>query len=224
MIGIIAAMDVEVNALRELMQDTEIKNVRNVEVTTGLLSGKEVVLCQSGVGKVFAAISTTVILDEFDIEYIINIGSAGSLDSNVRVGSVVIPEMIAHHDIDVPGWDKGFVETNKRLYHADEKLINRAKTLADDKTYFGPMVSGESFIYLPSQTTKIIADYPGVVCCEMEGAAIAQTCDFMHVPFIIIRSISDVTIEEGNEVSYDEFVVVAAKNSAKYCEKFVKGN
>ena len=224
MIGIIAAMDVEVNALRELMNNVEIKNLRNVEFTTGLLSDKEVVLCQSGVGKVFAAISTTVMLDEFDIEYVINIGSAGSLDAKVRVGSVVIPKLIGHHDIDVPGWDKGFVETNKRLYHADAKLIERAKKLADDKTYFGPMVSGESFIYLPSQTTKIINEFPGVVCCEMEGAAIAQVCDFMKVPCIVIRSISDVTIEEGNEVSFEEFVKVAAKNSAKYCERFVKEN
>ena len=223
MVGIIAAMDVEIQALKKRMTCVYEKVIKNIEFTTGKLSGVDVVLCKSGIGKVYAAISTTILIDEFKPDYLINIGSAGSLKSNIRVGSVVIPRVIAHHDCDVPGWPKGF-DQDKRAYKADESLLNVAYKLKDDNTYFDPMVSGDSFIYLKSQTTKILEDYNEAGCCEMEGASVAQTANFFNVPFIVIRSISDVTIEDGNEVSFEEFVVVAAENSAAYCEKFVMEN
>lgn len=220
MVGIIAAMDVEIQALKKRMTCVEEKNIKNIEFTVGKLSGVDIVLCKSGIGKVYAAISTTILIDEFKPDYLINIGSAGSLKSNIRVGSVVIPHVIAHHDCDVPGWPKGFNQ-DKRAYKADEALLQIAETLKDERTYFDPMVSGDSFIYLKSQTTKILEEYPEAGCSEMEGASVAQTASFFNVPFIVIRSISDVTIEEGNEISFEEFVVVAAENSAEYCQRFV---
>lgn len=220
MIAIIAAMNEEVEALTALMTNLNNKDIKGINFYTGNLNNKEVVVCQSGVGKVNAAISTTILIDSFEIEYIINIGSAGSLRNDIRCGSVVIPEVVAHHDCNVPGWPKGF-EGGKRTYYPDNNLISKAKKIADDKTYFVPLVSGDSFIYLPSQTEKILNDYKDAGCCEMEGASIAQTADFFKVPFIIIRSISDVTIEDGNEMAFEDFLPIAAKNSAVYCEKFV---
>ena len=221
MIGIIAAMEEEIDALKSLMTEVKKDDVQNIVFYKGKLEKEDIVLCQSGVGKVFATIATTVLIQNYHPTYIINIGSAGSLNLNIRVGSVVIPPIVAHHDCDVPGWPKGF-EGSKRAYRADSHLIEIAKNIQDNHTYFVPMVSGDSFICEKSQTTKILKDFPEVGCCEMEGASIAQTATFFDVPFIIIRSISDVTLEDGNEVNFEEFLKVASVNSAVYCKKFIK--
>ena len=100
-------------------------------------------------------------------------------------------------------------------------MIDVSKKIADRNTYYGNLVSGDSFIYLKEQTDKILNEYPDAFCSEMEGTSIAQTADALKTPLIIIRSISDVTVEEGNEISFEEFLPVAAKNSAEFCKKFI---
>lgn len=222
MIGIIAAMEEEIAAFLELMGEHQVEEIKGVKFYHGVLAKRDVVLCQSGVGKVYAAISTTILIDSFPIEYIINIGSAGSLKSSIGVGSVVIPDLIAHHDCDVVGWVKGFNDENKRMYRADEHLLKIAEMIADEKTYFLPLVSGDSFINLPEQTTKILNEYPQAACCEMEAASIAQTASFFKVPFIIIRGISDVTIKDGSEMDFLDYLHIAAKNSAVFCQRYIE--
>lgn len=222
MIGIIAAMEEEIAAFLALMSDHQVQKIKGITFYQGRLAGRDVVLCQSGVGKVYAAISTTILIDSFPIDYIINIGSAGSLDASIDIGSVVIPDLIAHHDCDVVGWVKGFNEENKRMYRADARLLKIARLLADEKTYFLPLVSGDSFINLPEQTTKILKEYPQAACCEMEAASIAQTASFFDVPFIIIRGISDVTVKEGSETDFLTYLAVAAKNSAAFCQRYIE--
>ncbi len=221
MIGIIAAMAQEINALKNLMTEVEETKHQNIEFFIGKLDDQCVVLCKSGIGKVYSTIATTILIQNYHPTFIINIGSAGSLNLNIRVGSVVIPPIVAHHDCQVPGWPTGF-EGSKRAYHADEKLLELAKDLKDEHTYFVPLVSGDSFICQSSQTKTILERFPEAGCCEMEGASIAQTASFFDVPFIVIRSISDVTLEDGNEVDFDAFLKVAAVNSANYCRNFVK--
>ena len=221
MIAIIAAMDEEINALKDLMTDVTETKHQNIDFFMGQLDGQNVVLCKSGIGKVYSSIATTVLIQNYHPNFIINIGSAGSLDLKIRVGSVVIPPVVAHHDCQVPGWPTGF-EGSKRAYNADAKLLALAKELKDEHTYFVPLVSGDSFICQSSQTTTILERFPEAGCCEMEGASIAQTASFFGVPFIVIRSISDVTLEDGNEVDFDAFLKVAAVNSANYCRNFVK--
>ena len=221
MIGIIAAMDEEINALKDLMTDVEEKTIDHIDFFQGKIDDNEIVLCKSGIGKVYATIATTTLIKNYAPTFIINIGSAGSLNLNIRVGSVVIPPVIAHHDCQVPGWPTGF-EGSKRAYQADKKLLALAESLKDEHTYFVPMETGDSFICEKSQTTPILENFKEAGCCEMEGASVAQTATFFEVPFIVIRSISDVTLEDGNEVDFDAFLKVAAVNSANYCRRFVK--
>lgn len=220
MIAIIAAMDEELDALKKLMSDVREKDMDGFFVFEGKIEDNDVVLCKSGVGKTYAAISTTLIIKNYHPEYIINIGSAGSLRHDIRPGSVVIPVVCAYHDVEVPGWPKGFKD-GRRTYYLDEKLIDVSKKIADRNTYYCNLVSGDSFIYLKEQTDKILNEYPDAFCSEMEGTSIAQTADALKTPLIIIRSISDVTVEEGNEISFEEFLPVAAKNSAEFCKKFI---
>lgn len=221
MIGIIAAMPVELEALKKRMTQCEELIHGPISFTKGLLSNKEVVLMQSGVGKVSTAIRVTVLIEQFKPELLINIGSAGSLKSDIRVGDVVIATKVAHHDIFVPGWPKGF-DQDKTCYKADEKAIEVCKTLKTDlNCHFGPMTSGDSFICEVSQTDKILKEFPESLCVEMEANAVGQTATFYNIPFLILRSMSDVAIEEGNEVVFEEFVAVASEHSAAYCEAFV---
>lgn len=219
MIAIIAAMDVEVNAFKILM--TNIKEDDN-HFFLGELSGVDVVLAKSGVGKVGASIITTSLINHYDIDLVINIGSAGGLKKGIQIGDIIIASDVAHHDIDIPGWPKGFNQY-KTCFHANEALLKLVQNVKTDlKCHFGPMVSGDSFICKASQTTKIITEFPEALCVEMEASSVAQCANYFNVPFLILRSISDITIEDGNEVDFEKFVHTAAKNSADFCAKVIK--
>ncbi len=219
MIAIIAAMDVEVDAFKRLMSDVKIDKNGYI---IGKLAKKDIVLAKSGVGKVGAAINTTKLALLYDIHLIINIGSAGSLSKDVRIGDVVIANDIAFHDIEVPDWPKGFNQS-VTCYHTNRELLAKIKIVDTElKCHFGPMVSGDSFIMHKEQTDKILKEFPGVLCVEMESASIAQTATYFGIDFLILRSISDVTIEEGNEIDFDEFVGHAAINSANYTKKVIE--
>ncbi len=222
MIVILAAMDEEVDALKGSIKIKEEKMIHNTECIFGELKGKEVLLAKSGVGKVEAAIRMTMIASLFDVEYLINIGSAGSLDENIPVGSVIIPTILGVHDFDVPDeeWSKDFTD-ERHTFYPTERLLKIAKTISDDKTFFAPHVSGDSFIYRDDQIEKIKREFPRAKSCEMEAAAIANACEVMDIPYIIIRSISDVTVKKDSEIDYDNFLKKAAKNSALFCERFI---
>ena len=120
MIAIIAAMDEELDALKKLMSDVREKDMDGFFVFEGKIEDNDVVLCKSGVGKTYAAISTTLIIKNYHPEYIINIGSAGSLRHDIRPGSVVIPVVCAYHDVEVPGWPKGFKD-GRRTYELSKR-------------------------------------------------------------------------------------------------------
>ena len=222
MIGIIAAQDEEIKDIKELMTDIQKLNIEGMEFYKGRLSESDVVLCKSGVGKVKATIAAVILHQIFKPCFIINIGSAGSLKKHIRVNDVVIPRLIAQYDAKAPGWEVGFKKGNPHLYEADARLLKIAEALKDEKTYFEDMVSGDRFIYLDRDVEEILSEYPSAACVEMEAGAIAQTCHFLKIPFIIIRGISDVTIEKGSEMTYEEYLLSAAKTSALYCQNFIK--
>lgn len=221
MIAILAAMDQEVEALKELMTDVEQKDIKGLDVYFGKLSDKEIVLSKSGVGKVESAVTATIIIQELPVDYLINIGSSGSLKEEMPIGSVIIPTVLNYHDLEVEDWPKNFKD-ERHTFYPDQRLLDVAKKLKDDKTFFKPHVTGDMFVYKKEQIAKIIEEFPTAYSTEMEAAAIANACTILKVPFIIIRSISDLTIKEGSEIDYDLFLPVACKNSALYCQKFIK--
>ncbi len=221
MIAIIAAMDEEVAALRAIMEGPRQDDLCGIEVYYGRLSDHDVVLLKSGVGKTMAAITTTTIINRLPIEYIINIGSTGSLTADIPIGSVVIPEVIGFHDLEVPGWLKD-LQDEAHTFRPDGRLLAVAKKLKDDDTYFDRHVSGDVFVYRKEDIAKIVKEFPSVQTVEMEAAAVANTATFLGVPFIVIRAVSDVVTKEGSENDFEAFVQVAAKNSAMYCQRFIE--
>ena len=225
-IGIIGAMEEEVTFIRETLRDRKTKTVARSEFHYGTIEGKEIVLLRSGIGKVNAAIGTTVLIHEFEPDYIINTGVAGGLNENLRVGDVVISTEVRYHDVDatVFGYEFGQVPQMPPAYKADRHLMEIAKNAAENvgiRSELGLIVSGDSFVGKKEQVETIKKQFKNPFCTEMEAGAIAQVCYQIAVPFVIIRALSDIAGQEA-KVTYEEFVKTAAVQSAKHVIEIVK--
>lgn len=226
MIGIIGAMQEEIEILKNDMQNLSTEKQAHVEIYKGNLYGKEVVLMQSGIGKVNAAICATLLIKEYQPDLIINTGSAGGLGSGLSVGDIVISKDVIHHDVVATafGYELGQVPAMPARYAADERLISVAEQAIVNNhltAHIGLIVSGDSFIGSAEQKQNIINNFKESLAVEMEAAAIAQTCYQFHVPFIITRAISDLANGEAN-MSFEEFLKVACVSSSKIVKSILE--
>ena len=225
MIGIIGAMEEEVAILKDQLTQLDEIHIAHVKFYRGQLNGHEVVLTQSGIGKVNVAISTTLLIHEFKPDVIINTGSAGALDGELNVGDVVVSESVAYHDADAQafGYELGQIPQMPAQYAADAELLElttdaiEAQSLTAQK---GLIVSGDSFIGTNTQRETIRVAFPEALAVEMEATAIAQTCYQFNVPFIITRAISDLANGEA-ELSFEAFLKKAAQSSSQVVENLV---
>ncbi len=225
MIAFIGAMSCEVEALTKLMTSVEHKRISNIDFYEGLLSNQLCVVMQSGIAKVAAALSTTVLLEHFDISGIVNIGTAGGLCEQMNVLDVVIATKVAHHDLNVPfdGWEKHF-EPGKVCYLCDEQFVKIATSITEenkDIVWIGPIISGDSFIQ-KQEGILLKQQWPEALCAEMEAAAIGQVCTHYNVPFIVIRSLSDIVHHDNNSMTFEEYALLASERSAKWCKLFIE--
>ena len=226
MIGIIGAMAQEVAILKELIEVKKVEKVMHVEFTTGVLHGKDVVLLESGIGKVNVAVATTLLLEKFPVKMVINTGSAGGLDSEAQVGDVVISQSVAYHDVDVTGfgYEWGQVPGLPAKFEANEKLIKaveRALNASGSRYLRGQVVTGDAFVNRPEQMSSITKNFPAAVALEMEAAAVAQVCHVAQMPFVVVRSLSDIAGVESH-ISFDEFLPVAAKASSEMVASLIE--
>ncbi|MFK2824447.1 5'-methylthioadenosine/S-adenosylhomocysteine nucleosidase [Bacillus sp. B190/17] len=225
-IAIIGAMEEEVVILREKMENRQVETIANSEFTTGTLNGAEVVLLRSGIGKVNAAMTTAILLHHFKPDAVINTGSAGGLDPKLNVGDVVISTEVRHHDVDVTvfGYEYGQVPQLPAAFKADERLIDIAVgCIAEEKevqVVQGLIATGDSFMNDPERVLSIGKKFEGLQAVEMEAAAIAQVAHQFGVPFVIIRSISDIAGKESN-ISFEQFLPKAARHSANFVMSIV---
>lgn len=226
-IGIIGAMEVEVVKLRDQLANRNEQKKGSFVFYTGTLNNVEIVLLQSGIGKVNAAIGAALLIDNFKPDYVINTGAAGGFPGDLKVGDIVISEEVIHHDMDctVFGYKIGQVPGMPASFIADEKLIALAEKsvhlLTDLQTKKACILTGDQFMNNADATNKIKTLFPTAEAVEMEGAAIAQTCYQFSIPFVVIRSISDIAGQE-NDIEYQEFVEIAAVNSAKMVTEMVR--
>ncbi|MBZ9612901.1 5'-methylthioadenosine/S-adenosylhomocysteine nucleosidase [Rheinheimera maricola] len=219
LIGIIGAMEPEVALLRQQITDSKIETVAGYQFCTGTLQGMPVVLVQSGIGKVAAAVATTLMIEHFKPNAIINTGSAGGFDPELDVGDVVISTELRHHDVDVTafGYEPGQVPQMPAAYLPHPALVAAAEQsiarLGYCKTKQGLITTGDSFICDPQRIASIRQQFPTMLAVEMEGAAIAQVCHMMQTPFVVIRSLSDIAGKESPQ-SFEAYLEVASKNSS----------
>ena len=217
-IAIIGAMEEEVTLLREAMEVEEVKAIAHVEFTKGKLNQRDVVLLKSGIGKVNVATATTLLFEHYDIDCVINTGSAGGLHEKANIGDVVISSGTLYHDVDVTGFNYAYgqVPGMPAVYESNESMIQKVESILDKvgKTYWLGMIgTGDSFINRPDQMEMIKKNCPSVIAIEMEAAAVAQVCHHYEKPFIIVRALSDIAGKESH-VSFNEFLTVAAKESS----------
>lgn len=227
-IGIIGAMELEVNTLKAEMSVSRVVTKANMEFYEGSLNGADVVIVQCGIGKVNAALCTQILADLFEVTHIINTGVAGSLNPKLDIGDIVISRDALHHDMDVTifGYRPGEVpQLGLREFPADEGLIRLAKESCekvnpDINVFLGRVVSGDQFISQNEVKDRLIQVFQGD-CAEMEGASIAHGAYLNHIPFVIIRAISD-KADSSAEMDYPAFEAAAAKRSAALVREFVK--
>ncbi|MCO4758952.1 MAG: 5'-methylthioadenosine/S-adenosylhomocysteine nucleosidase [Oceanospirillaceae bacterium] len=219
-IGIIGAMDEEVELLKASLEGREDHEYAGYHLFSGRMHGKDVVVLKSGIGKVNAAIGTTLLLREFQLDCVINTGSAGGFDPELNVGDIVISEDVRHHDVDVTifGYEPGQVpglpasfKPEPLLADVAERCISRMEGM---KTVKGQIATGDAFMNDPERVARTREVFPQMQAVEMEAAAIAQTCHQFGTPFIVIRALSDIAGKESN-LSFEEFLVTAAKHSAE---------
>ena len=222
MIAIIGAMEQEVEALRQRMRSVERKTISKVSISSGILADHEVILMKSGVGKGKAAMATTILLEHFPISAIINIGTAGGLHEAQQVLDVVISKQVVQHDFDTTAIDG---ESGKGLYfNADAHLIALCEeTIASGayQTWVGQVASGDRFVAGKDCLQSLLQAYPQAMCAEMEAGAIAQVAAHYQIPFVVIRSLSDVAENPDSHMDFPVYVEQASKRSAAFCEAIV---
>ena len=219
-IAVIGAMEEEVELLRNEINNPETKNIANSEFTSGTYKNHEVILLKSGIGKVNAAMTTSILLSEYKPDYVINTGSAGGYDPNLEVGAIVISDEVRHHDVDVTafGYEIGQVPQLPAAFKADEYLMKLAEEavyeIGEHQAATGLIATGDIFMHDPAKVEQVRTHFPQMKACEMEAAAVAQVCHQFEVPFVVIRALSDIAGKESS-ISFDEFLPVAAKHSTQ---------
>lgn len=226
-VGIVVAMDEEREEIVDLMKDVELEQVYNLRFLKGTIEGKKCIVIKCGVGKVNAARATQVMLDHFEIDYIINLGVAGALNSMLDVGDVVIAKKVIQHDFDITafGHSKGYITGVGAFIESNHNLLEEFSSVLEEmpernyKIKMGIVATGDIFCTESWMKDKIRAKFNADVV-DMECAAIAQVCYLSEKPFIAIRSISD--SPNGNNVSvYDNNLKFASKRCANILKEFL---
>ena len=224
-IGVIGAMEEEVEKFRSFMQQAAASVRAGIRFYEGEWGGRRAVVCRSGVGKVNAAVCTQLLIDQ-GVDCVVFTGVAGALDPGLDIGDIVISTVCQHHDMDVTalGFPRGVIPFQELSeFAADERLVQLAvragETLFPGRCRTGKVLSGDQFI-ASRQIVRELRETMGGTCIEMEGAAVAQVCAMNDVPFVIIRSMSD-RADGGAPESFEAFTVEAANRSYRLVEAMI---
>jgi adenosylhomocysteine nucleosidase len=223
--GIIGAMEPEVAILKAKL--TYAKSTEHAGYTfhQGQLDGSDVIIVQSGIGKVAAALATAILIDRFQVDYVVNTGSAGGFDVALKVGDIVVSSEVRYHDVDLTafGYEVGQLPDNPSAFIPHDDLVAAAKqgikllsqTAGKSITAVtGLITTGDTFMTKEEDVAKARANFPTMAAVEMEGAAIAQACLQLKTPFVIIRSLSDIAGQESPH-TFEEYLETAAVNSSQ---------
>ena len=225
MILIVAAMQEELNSFKKYGHNIVEKKIDGIDVIELTIAKTSVILSLSGIGKINAAYTTTTLLNQYPIKLVINIGSAGGLQANQQVGDIVIADIIKQHDLYF-GEDTYERDNSEYFAYPDRGLINKAQVIGAKlglNMHVGEIVSGDQFITHDGVDLKRIHTYfKDAMCVEMESSAIGRVCNRRGVPFIVLRSLSDVPVKGDNELEFDTYLALASKNSALFTYEFIK--
>lgn len=228
-IGIIGAMEIEVETLKSHMHITNTLGKASMTFLEGTLNDIPVVIVRSGIGKVNAGMCVQILSDIFHVTHVINTGVAGSLNAAIDIGDIVVSSDALYHDVDATGFGYPLGEVPQLgtlSFTADAQMVAQAKASCEIvnpeiKVFEGRVVSGDQFVSSPAVKDSILANFPDSYCTEMEGAAIAHASWLNHIPFVIIRAISD-KADNSAHMDYPAFEKAAAEHSARLVEHMIK--
>jgi len=228
MIGIIAAESKEMNEIKKLMKNIEEKDLFNLQFFTGKIEEEECVLVECGEGKVNAARTTQIMIDNFKIDKLVNVGSAGAINEDLNVKDVVIADKLVQYDFDISGlgYEKGEICNIGKYIYCDKTLVEECKKAIENienesyKVVIGTIATADSFCDKP-EIAKMVRKEFNAECVEMEGAAVAQVCYLDKIPFLVIRGISD-TPNGNNKIDFRKYLEIASKQSAKILQNLIK--
>ncbi len=227
-IGIIAAENEEMLAIKNIMENISEKDIFNLKFYIGNIHDRECILVECGVGKVNAARTTQILIDNFSIDYIINVGSAGSVTPELNVEDIVIGKELIQYDFDITqigNYEKGEICDVGKYFYSDEKLIKLCEQTIIEmkdrkfKIKIGRIGSADMF-FANSEKAQLVRKEFGMECLEMEGAAIGQVCFLDNIPFLVIRGISD-TPNGNNKIDFHTYLKVASKRAAEILENLI---
>lgn len=219
-IAILGAMDEEIALLKDQLTQLQEQQLHHLHCYLGELSGHQVIVLKCGIGKVASAVATTLVIEKFAPDAVINTGSAGGFDARLEVGDLVIGDSLLHHDADLTHFDyqPGQCAGMPARYHSDHRLLNAAERAAAEieqiRCIRGLICSGDAFIGSDAAAERIKQQFSDAAATEMEGAAIAQACHLLNTPFLVIRSLSDIA-GKTSSVSFKSYLQQAAKHSAQ---------
>lgn len=226
-IGIIVAMDEEKEAILKIMTDTKVQQIYNLRFLKGKIQGKNCVLVKSGIGKVNAARTTQIMLQNFNIQYVINLGAGGSINAMLNIGDILIGRQVVQHDFDITafGHSKGYITGVGENIMCDRNLVDELEQIIKsipERNYqikMGVIATGDIFCTESWMKDKIRAKFNADVV-DMECAAIGQVCYLDNVPFMVIRAISD-TPNGQNASTFDDNLKLASKRCANILKEFL---
>lgn len=226
-VGIIGAMDEEIEQYLNGMEIDDQINIAGVDYHRGKLAQKDVVVCKSGVGKVNAAITCQIMIDHFKPNYIVFTGVAGAVDPELDIGDIVVSSEAQYHDMDASalGFKRGEIPfADVSVFKADAYLVNLAYQASlentEGKSVTGKILSGDQFIADRDRVHELYTFFKGS-CTEMEGAAVAHVCYKHRVPFVIVRSMSD-RADGKAHVNFAEFTKMAAERSYQIVQRMMQ--
>lgn len=228
-VGIIAAMNEEMQEIKKIMNDIKEEDYNNLKFYKGKINSNDVILVECGIGKVNAARTTQVLIDRFNVENVINIGTACGISQKLNITDVVIADKLCQHDFDLTafGHEKGYITGIGTYIDSDKDLISRSKEVmqsldknSDYNVYVATVASGDQFCTDKNMAKKINEEF-GAWALEMEGASIAQVCKLSNVPFVVIRSISDCP-NGNNNIDFNTYLQVASKRGASFLNELLK--
>lgn len=226
MIGIIGAMASEVEGLKAIMSDLDIKTISTVDFYKGKINGADIVVAQAGVGKVNAALTAQTMILKYDVDTVINIGVAGGIADTLKIGDIVVADRVCEHDMDTTplGDPAGFITGLDRVYmDCDKKVSDIIMECTNELGYnsvYGTIASGDVFVSTDEERMKI-RDIFGGVAAEMEGASIGHVCTMNNVPFAVLRAMSDCA-NDDSKVDFPTFAAQTAQNSIEIIKLFLK--
>lgn len=225
-IGIIGAMEIEVDALCKKLEGHKTESFGGIEFHTGVLFGKSTVIARCGIGKVFAAMCAEAMIVRFSPKLLVNTGVGGAIAEGLETGDIVIADKALQHDMDTSalGDDPGLISGINKIYFESDKralsLLSEAASALGYPLKVRTVATGDKFI-ASYEDKKRIAEAFGASVCEMEGGAIAQVAFVNSCPFVIVRAISD-SADGSATMDYASFLPIAAKRSAELTMELVK--